>query len=79
MPTQEIAAGEFKAKCLGIIDEVAQNREEVIITKRGRPLAKLVPLDAETPELFGRMKASATIHGNIIADTDESWEADTSS
>ena len=79
MSTQQIAAGEFKAKCLGLIEEVAQSREEVIITKRGQPLAKLVPLDNETPSLFGSMNESATIHGDIIAGTNESWDADPSS
>ena len=40
-----VAAGEFKAKCLQIMDEVASGREPVLITKRGKPVARLVPID----------------------------------
>jgi len=40
-----IGAGEFKAKCLQLIDDVAERRQPLIITKRGQPLAKLVPID----------------------------------
>ncbi len=47
--TKTIGAGEFKAKCLGLIDEVAAKRESVVITKNGKPKAKLVPLDEEDP------------------------------
>ena len=78
MTTQEIATGEFKTKCLHLIDEVVKNREEVIITKHGQPLAKLVPLNGQPSPLFGLMQSSATIHGNIITSTHETWEADTS-
>ena len=41
-----MAAGEFKAKCLGLIDEVNETGQEVVITKRGEPKAKLVPFAA---------------------------------
>ena len=44
---REIAAGEFKAKCLQLMDEVQEEGIELVITKRGKPVAKLVPADAE--------------------------------
>ncbi len=40
-----MAAGEFKAKCLQVMDEVRSTRTPVVITKRGKPVAKLVPAD----------------------------------
>jgi len=43
VPPREIGAGEFKAKCLAIIDEVSESGQEVIITKRGKAMAKLIP------------------------------------
>ena len=43
---QTIAAGEFKAKCLGLIDEVEATGKTVIITKRGKPMARLLPFEA---------------------------------
>jgi prevent-host-death family protein len=48
MPTT-IAAGEFKAKCLKLLDEVAETRKTLVITKRGKPLAQLTPV-AETKQ-----------------------------
>jgi prevent-host-death family protein len=73
---QTIAAGEFKAKCLHLLDEVQQSRKEVVITKRGRPVARLVPVEEKVPSVFGRMKGSIEILGDIIAPIDEVWEAD---
>lgn len=47
---RQVAAGEFKAQCLAIMDEVAATREPVVITKRGKPVAKLVPVEATKPK-----------------------------
>lgn len=50
------SAAEFKAKCLKLMDEVAKTRKPIIITKRGKPVAKLVPADPEPRKpLFGCM------------------------
>ena len=48
----EVAAGEFKARCLALLDEVAETGREIIVTKRGKPVAKLVQAEqpASTPE-----------------------------
>lgn len=45
MARKTIAAGVFKQGCLALIDKVAENREEIVITKRGKPVARLVPMD----------------------------------
>jgi prevent-host-death family protein len=71
-----IAAGEFKAKCLHLLDEVQQTRQEIVITKRGRPVARLLPVDEKAPTLFGRMKGTIKILGDIVGPTGEVWEAD---
>jgi prevent-host-death family protein len=73
---QTIAAGDFKAKCLHLLDEVQQTRKEIVITKRGRPVARLVPVEKEIPSVFGRMKGTIKILGDIVAPTGEVWEAD---
>lgn len=63
----EINAAEFKAKCLKLLDQVAATHEPLIITKRGKPVAKLVPIDEDTPEsMFGYMRGTVTILGDII-------------
>jgi prevent-host-death family protein len=47
MDTKHIAAGQFKQKCLAIIDDVARTHQAVIITKRGKPIARLMPLETD--------------------------------
>jgi prevent-host-death family protein len=73
----KIPAGEFKAKCLGLLDEVQRQRKEIVITKRGKPVAKLVPVKKERPESFiGSMQGTMEIVGDIISPIDEKWDAD---
>ena len=48
-----MAAGEFKARCLQVMDQVNSTRTPVVITKRGKPIAKLVPADEYRSEVFG--------------------------
>ena len=73
--TQRIAAGAFKARCLALLDEVDRERTEIVVTKRGRPVARLVPVRPETAVIFGRLKGTGRIVGDILS-TGESWEAD---
>ncbi|MBI3698199.1 MAG: type II toxin-antitoxin system prevent-host-death family antitoxin [Acidobacteria bacterium] len=73
---QQIAAGVFKAKCLSLLDEVQQKRKEIIITKRGKPVARLVPVETKPPEVFGRMKGTIEILSDIVGPLDVKWEAD---
>ncbi len=76
--TLQIPAGEFKAKCLKLVDQVRESGREIVITKRGKPVAKLVPLEPlepkERPPLFGCMKGSIEILGDIIGPFHEEWE-----
>ena len=69
-----IGAGEFKAKCLQLIDEVAEHRQPLIITKHGQPRAKLVPIENTRP-LFGAMAGSVTHEEDIVAPLDVHWDA----
>jgi prevent-host-death family protein len=77
MDDKYVAATEFKANCLRLMDEVAQQRQPIIITKRGKPVAKLVPVEKEAIDLFGRMAGSIKICGDIISPIDEDeWTGD---
>jgi prevent-host-death family protein len=58
-------AGEFKARCLRVMEEVKKYRTPVLITKKGRPVAKLVPPDEPATDVFGCMTGSARIVGDI--------------
>jgi prevent-host-death family protein len=67
MVTKTIPAGEFKAKCLKLLDEVQRTGEVIVVTKRGKPVARLMAPLAETVEsVFGRQKGSMTIVGDIV-------------
>jgi prevent-host-death family protein len=72
-----IAAGEFKARCLQIMEDVRTKRTPVLITKRGKPLAKLVPPDDQPPEIFGCLAGKIEILGDIVSPITplEDWES----
>ena len=74
-----VKASEFKAKCLGLIDEVAATGKPVVVTKRGKRVARLVP---EPPprrrkSIFGFMRGEIKIRGDIISPLNEPWSVDT--
>jgi prevent-host-death family protein len=73
-----IPAGEFKAKCLKLLDEVAETRTPLVITKRGKPVAKVVPVQepkSARQGIVGSMKGTVTILGDIISPLDVEWDA----
>ena len=63
---KEIAAGKFKVQCLAIMDRVQKTGEPVLITKRGKPVAKLVPAPSSPDDIFGYMKGKVKIIGDIV-------------
>ena len=77
---RRIAAGEFKAKCLKIMDEVAATGEPVLITKRGKPVVSVtVPGEthpARPSSIFGALRHMGTVTGDIVSSefTDEEWD-----
>jgi prevent-host-death family protein len=62
---KKIAAAEFKAKCLTLMEDVRTTREPLIITKRGKPVAKLVPLENKKDNWIGRLNGKMRIVGDI--------------
>jgi len=69
-----IAAGEFKAKCLKLLDDVAENRETLVITKHGKPVAQVTPMPVKE-NIVGSMKGSVLWMGDIISPIDVEWDA----
>ena len=63
---KEMAAGEFKAQCLAIMDQVRESGEPVLITKHGKPVAKLIPAESHADDLFGYMAGKVKIVGDIV-------------
>ncbi|MGD9903297.1 MAG: type II toxin-antitoxin system Phd/YefM family antitoxin [Vicinamibacterales bacterium] len=74
-PTREISAGEFKARCLALMDEVQRSGGEYVITKRGVPVARLLPARVERRPLLGSLKGSVVAQGDIVSPVDEPWSA----
>ncbi|MDF3055753.1 MAG: prevent-host-death protein [Gammaproteobacteria bacterium] len=71
-----IAAGQFKAQCLQLMEHVKEKHLTLIITKHGTPVAKLVPIEEEPESLYGALKGTVKIKGDIIGPIDESWDAE---
>ena len=70
-----IPAAVFKAECLKLMDEVARTGQPVVITKHGKPVAQLVPVPAEPSSLFGYMRNTVNIKGDVVGPTDDRWSA----
>jgi len=73
-PVRTIAAGKFKAQCLQLLDEVAETREPLIVTKFGKPVAKLVPI-SDKVDIIGALRGSVLWMGDIISPIDVEWDA----
>jgi prevent-host-death family protein len=73
---EEVPATAFKDSCLQLIERVRQTREEIVVTKYGRPVAKLVAFQQGKAPLFGFLEGTVTIHGDIIEPLDEEWDAE---
>ena len=72
-----IPAAKFKAQCLTLMENVRKTRQSVVITKRGKPIAKLAPLDDMKDDFIGRLKGKFEIVGDIESPVEplESWDA----
>lgn len=71
-----IEASEFKAKCLKLMDQVAETGEEIVITMNGRPVSRLVPYGTKPSTFFGRDRGRIGILGDIVEPVDVEWEAE---
>lgn len=69
---KRIAATKFKEQCLAILDEV--DEEGIVITKRGRPVAKLIPIRATSAELIGSLRGKVRVTGEVLS-TGLRWHA----
>lgn len=72
---KKMAAGAFKVHCLAVMDEVQSKRQSVLITKRGKPVAKLVPVEKQKDDIFGFYKGKIKVVGDIVSPilTPEEW------
>jgi prevent-host-death family protein len=72
---KKMAAGSFKVHCLAVMDEVQAKREIVLITKHGKPVAKLVPADKDTDDIYNFLVGKGAVIGDVVspAISPEDW------
>ena len=66
---KKVPAGFFKAHCLAVMDDVQAKKETVVITKRGKPVVKLVPVEPQGDDIFGFLRGKVTITGDVVSPT----------
>jgi antitoxin (DNA-binding transcriptional repressor) of toxin-antitoxin stability system len=72
-----MAVGKFKAECLREIENIQQTGEPLIVTKRGKPIVKIIPIfEEEQGSFFGCMKNTFSIEGDIMAPIEDHWNID---
>lgn len=64
---RKMAAGSFKTNCLAVMDEVQAKHETVVITKHGKPVAKLVPVEPQGDDIFGFLRGKVAIVGDVVS------------
>ena len=69
MKNRSVPAAKFKANCLSLLDEVARSRTTLVVTKRGTPIARVVPL--ERPRKNGKLKVR--IIGDVVGPSEPEW------
>lgn len=72
---KKIQAGFFKVHCLALMDEVQSKKETVVITKHGKPVAKLVPADKDADDIYNFLAGKGTVTGDIVSPalSDDEW------
>jgi len=64
---KRMAACSFKIHCLAVMDEVQAKRETVVITKRGKPVTKLIPADNDSDDIYNFLAGKGTITGDVVS------------
>jgi prevent-host-death family protein len=70
-----VGATEFKARCLELMDQVAATGNPVVVTKRGKPVARLAPAGGRPRSVVGALKGHVRILGDIVSPIDVEWDA----
>ena len=64
---KKMAASSFKIHCLSVLDEVQAKRETIVITKRGKPVAKLIPAEQNADDIYNFLAGKGAITGDIVS------------
>ena len=69
---RSIPASKFKARCLALLDEVPRTQDTIVVTKRGRPVARVV---SAAPAVRRPLRGSVAVHGDLTAPLGDAWDA----
>lgn len=76
-PVADLTVTEFKATCLQVMEKVRRSRKPVVVSKRGKPLVRIVPVEeARRVPLFGYMKGTMKIAGDVVGPDPEDWDSE---
>jgi prevent-host-death family protein len=64
---KKMAAGSFRTNCLAVMDEVQARHQTVVITEHGKPVAKLVPVNTDTDEIYDFLAGKSVVTGDVVA------------
>lgn len=74
--TETVGVAEFKARCLELLERVRRRRTELVVTKRGEPIARVVPAQAAARPLKGLLRDRVAVEGDIVhVDWSAEWDA----
>jgi prevent-host-death family protein len=73
--TKTISAALFKATCLDVLDQVAATRQGVVVTKRGKPVARVVPMVNRPDRIVGALKGDIEVIGDVVSPVGVTWKA----
>ncbi len=71
-----VGAAKFKARCLALLDQL--DPEGLVITKHGKPVAKLIPFEPQSASMIGALQDKIEVRGNVLS-TGASWDTDAES
>lgn len=71
---RSVSVSDFKAHCLQYLEEASSLKIECVVTKRGKPIAKLIPIENQQRFEFGSMSGSGSIKGDVLEPINEDWE-----
>jgi len=75
--SRTIPAGVFKATCLELMDDIAATGSEIVVTKHGRPVVRVGPVNTEPTSPMGFMRGTIVRHGDLLSPDSASWAAST--
>jgi prevent-host-death family protein len=73
--TKQVPVAEFKSQCLSLFEIVRSQKEKMTITRRGKPIAQIIPYQEQLDDIEAQLANSLVFEGDLISPINEEWEA----